>query len=77
MIRQVETWMKYIYDTCPLVTSRCFKYKHNTQKSIPSIAKLISTVPDSNVKNADYEGGKTPDIFVHVCFNCQYCIEIQ
>ena len=47
---------------------RWFKYKHNTQKSIPSIAKLISTVPDSNVKKCRL-CQKTTAIFVPVCCN--------
>ena len=45
------------------------------QKSIPSIAKLISTVPDSNVKKCRLCEKKT-DFVVPVCSNCQYPFEI-
>ena len=66
MIRQVEAWMYLRH--MPSVTPRCFKYKHNTQNSIPSIAKLISTVSDSNVKKCRL-CQKTSVIFVPVCCN--------
>jgi hypothetical protein len=46
------------------------------KKSIPSIAKLISTVPDSNVKKCRL-CEKTTEILVHVCCNGQYSFEIQ
>ena len=37
------------------------------QKSIPNIAKLISTVPDSNVKKCRLYEKQYTDIFLHVC----------
>jgi hypothetical protein len=41
------------------------------------IAKLIPTVPDSNVKICRLCEKQYTDIFVHVCCNCQYSFEIQ
>ena len=41
------------------------------------ITKLISTVPDSNVKICRLCEKQYTDIFVHVCYNCQYSVEIQ
>jgi hypothetical protein len=41
------------------------------------ITKLISTVPDSNVKMCRLCEKQYTDIFVHVCYNCQYSVEIQ
>ena len=41
------------------------------------MAKLSSTVPDSNVKIYRLCEKRYTDIFVHVCCNCQYSFEIQ
>jgi hypothetical protein len=70
MIRQVETWMYLLHTLGDLNIDIIHK------KSIPSIAKLISTVPDSNVKICRLCEKKNPDIFVPVCCNCQYTFEI-
>ena len=41
------------------------------------IAKLISTVPDSNVKICRLCEKQYTDIFVHMCCNCPHSFEIQ